>query len=115
MKKIIILLVVLGLGFSWNNLTAYFADPLPDYSKEHGGAVMFYSAEWCGYCKKTRGILVDNKIPFYEYDVEKSAEGLKQFRSLGGSSVPLLQINGNVIRGYQPEKIMALVQSPGLD
>jgi hypothetical protein len=44
-------------------------------------------------------------LPFFEYDVEKSPEGQRQFKALQGNGVPLLLVKNNVIRGYNPQAI----------
>jgi len=62
--------------------------------------VILYATSWCGYCKKTREFLTDNRIKYIEYDVEKSEEGRKQHEQLGGNGIPILDIKGTVIHGY---------------
>ena len=89
----------------------YF-DPPPDYSQSHGGKVILYATSWCGYCKKTREFLTEKRIPFHEYDIEKSAEGKEQYRRLGGQGVPVLLVKGSVIKGFYPEKILENLQQP---
>jgi len=53
----------------------------------------------------TRAYLRKNDIAFFEYDVEKSPEGQRQFKALQGNGVPLLLVKNNVIRGYNPQAI----------
>lgn len=62
--------------------------------------VILYATAWCGYCKKTREFLAENNIEYIEYDIEKSEEGRKQHKALGGRGVPVLDIKGTVIHGY---------------
>jgi mycoredoxin len=62
--------------------------------------VILYATTWCGYCKKTRAFLAENNISYIEYDVEKSEEGRKQLQALGGQGVPVLDIKGTVVLGY---------------
>lgn len=107
MKKLILISLVILLYQKWGVLDSYF-NPLPDYSQAHDSQVILYSTAWCGYCKKARALLNENNIPFYEYDIEKSEEGNAQHKKLGGRGVPVLLINGEVIKGYNPTRILAL-------
>ncbi len=74
------------------------------------GQVILYSTTWCGYCKKTRNLLIKNGIPFTEYDVEKSPIGKQQYNAIGGGGVPILKINGTIVRGYNKDKILKLAK-----
>jgi glutaredoxin len=62
--------------------------------------VILYATDWCGYCKKMRTFLADNNINYIEYDVEKSEEGRKQHEALNARGVPVLDIKGTIIYGY---------------
>lgn len=104
MKALIGLLVLSAVVFSWNKFTADAGESemeIPSHSSE----VILYSTSWCGYCAKTRKYFEDNQIPFVEYDVEKSSEGREQYHNLNGKGVPLLVVNGEVIRGFNPAAI----------
>lgn len=83
-----------------------FIDPPPDYGQAHNVGVVLYATSWCGYCAKAREFLAQNNIPYYEYDIEKSPEGREQHKRLGGSGVPVLWVNGETIKGYQPQLIL---------
>ena len=107
MKKLIIVCLVLLLVQKWGAINDYL-NPLPDYSAAHGGPAVLYATAWCGYCKKVRALLNGKNIPFHEYDIEKSQEGAHQYKRLGGKGVPVLLINGEVIHGYDPTRILAL-------
>lgn len=86
----------------------FFYTP-PDYAAIHEVDVIMYGTSWCGYCAKARKLLDELDVTYYEYDVENSPEGHKQYIDLGGRGVPVLQINGTVVRGYYPSKIKQLV------
>jgi mycoredoxin len=107
LKKLIIFCLVILIYQKWGVVDNYL-NPPPDYSEAHGGKVILYATAWCGYCKKTRALLNENNIPFYEYDIEKSQEGFKQHKSLGGKGIPVLLINGEVVNGYNPTRILEL-------
>jgi len=107
LKKIVILCIALFVYQNWGAIDNYL-NPPPDYAEAHGGKVILYATKWCGYCKKARSLLTENNIQFYEYDIEESQEGAKQHKSLGGKGIPVLLINGEVLKGYNPSKILAL-------
>jgi mycoredoxin len=107
LKKLILIFLVIFTYQKWGVIDNYL-NPPPNYAEAHGGKVILYSTAWCGYCKKTRELLGENNIPYYEYDIEKSKEGNEQHKNLGGKGIPVLLINGEVIKGYNPSKILQL-------
>ncbi|MBK8187504.1 MAG: glutaredoxin family protein [Cellvibrio sp.] len=76
----------------------------------HPNAVVLYATDWCGYCKKTREFFKDNNIAYVEFDIEKSAEGKQEYNQLKGKGIPLVVINGKVIRGYNPSSMKEILQ-----
>lgn len=76
---------------------------------QHSEAVILYATSWCGYCGKTRDFLQANDIDYIEYDIEESAVGREQYEKLRGHGIPLLLVNGTVVRGYDPERIKDLL------
>jgi mycoredoxin len=106
LTKIILLFLALVV-FDQRDKILHYINPPPDYAALHDGKVILYATSWCGYCKKARQFLDQKKIPYFEYDIEKSEEGKRQYRALGGSGVPVLLVNGSVIKGYSPSEILA--------
>ncbi len=97
--------VIVGvLMLNWGSVHALLVSR-PDFAAQHVEPVVMYGTDWCGNCKMTRAYLRDNGIPFFEYDVEKSPEGQRQFKALQGNGVPLLLVNNNVVRGFDPAAI----------
>lgn len=69
-------------------------------------AVKIYSTPTCIFCKKAKEFLTENKAEFEEIDVSKSNEAAKELITLSGQiGVPVLDINGNIILGFDKEKI----------
>ena len=60
--------------------------------------------------QKTRKLLADNNISYFEYDIETSKEGLEQYNRLEGRGVPLLRIDNAVVRGYDSTKTLELLR-----
>lgn len=67
--------------------------------------IVLYGAVWCGYCEQTRQLLASHNVDYCEYNIERSAEGYRQYESLGGGGVPLMLFSGEVIRGYNKPEI----------
>jgi hypothetical protein len=59
----------------------------------------------------TRGYLRKNNIAFFEYDVEQSPEGQRQFKMLQGNGVPLLLVKNYVLRGFDLEAIQRAMRN----
>lgn len=100
---------VIVIVLNWTSISNYISPP-PDYSAAHDGKVILYATSWCGYCEKARELLTKNDIEYFEYDVEKSSEGREQFKRLGGKGVPVLLIKGEVLKGYDPSRILKLAK-----
>ena len=107
MKKWILFGLVVLTYQKWDQIN-YFISPPPDYAAAHNGEVILYSTDWCGYCSKARKLLDKNDIAYFEYDIEKSIEGKKQYDTLGGGGIPLLLINQNLVRGFSASRIIDL-------
>ena len=97
---------MLGLGSIHNVIAA-----APDFAANHKEGVVLYATSWCGNCAQTRKFLKSANIPYFEYDVEKSAEGQRQFKELRGIGVPLILVNKTLIRGYNPSAIFTALKA----
>ncbi len=64
--------------------------------------VVLYTAEWCSVCRKARAYMKENKIPFKEYDVEKSDKGRRDFKKLKGDGVPIILVGDQRMDGFSP-------------
>jgi glutaredoxin len=109
MKSIIILVAIVGLLIQFKVIDNPFS-PKPPFVEAYGSKVVLYATSWCGYCQKTRALLRSNHIPFKEYNIETSSKGKDEYDQLNGSGVPLLIVNGEIIRGYDPAKIIELAK-----
>lgn len=107
LKNVLLVAAVFLVIKNWGNINN-FINPPPDFSAEHNGKVILYATSWCGYCAKARKLLEQNNIAYFEYDIEQSTEGNRQYKALGGRGIPVLLINGEVVKGYNPRLIMEL-------
>ncbi len=109
MKKWILVVLLVALVQHRETVSGLFdrSEPLAATSDQR---VVLYATSGCGYCRKARELLRSRGVAFVEHDIERSAEGRHQYEALKGHGVPLLVINGTVIRGYNQEAILAALQ-----
>ncbi|MGA1843417.1 MAG: glutaredoxin family protein [bacterium] len=68
--------------------------------------VMVYSTQTCPYCKKVKEFLKEKGIPFETIDVGSSREAVLEMREKSGQmGVPVVDIEGTIIVGFEKEKI----------
>lgn len=79
---------------------AWLHRPAPDSTE-----LVLYTTEWCPYCRSLRLYLDAYRIPYKDYDVEKSLSGMMGFWTLRGRGVPVSVIGPQVVYGYDLEKI----------
>lgn len=70
--------------------------------------IVMYSTSWCGVCKRARRFLSLRKIPFEEYDVEKTRKGQKDYAELKGRGVPILLVGGQRMNGFSAARFERL-------
>lgn len=74
-------------------------------------SVILYATDWCPYCKKTRAYLNSKGIRYTEYNIDKDLSKKEEMEKMTGSDgVPVLDIEGIIIRGYQPQRIWAAIE-----
>jgi len=66
------------------------------------GAVLMYSATWCGYCKRAKAYLAKKSIAYTNIDID-TADGRAAFAQAGSGGVPLLFVGSRRIRGFTLE------------
>jgi mycoredoxin len=107
MKLLVAALILIVLYQVWGKDA--FA-PKPRSVAAGEGAVVLYATDWCGYCRRTRAFLAEKGIEYTEYDIEKSEEGARQYKAIGLRGVPVLNVNGTIVHGYDPQAILAALK-----
>ena len=111
LKKFLLIMLVVVAYQNWGKIEHFFTPSSAAATHTLAQAnVVLYATDWCGYCKKTRRFLDSKGIPYKEFDIEKSAEGRKAYEALGGRGIPLIDVNGTLIRGFSPEAILAALK-----
>jgi len=68
--------------------------------------VLVYSTPTCPYCIRTKQFLKDNNISFEDIDVSRNQAAAEEMISKSGQmGVPVLDISGEMIVGFDKEKI----------
>jgi glutaredoxin len=68
-----------------------------------------YMTSWCPYCAKVRNYLHSLDVHLIEYNIERDKNRKEEMLSKSGGStgVPLIDVEGTIIRGYQSKIVTA--------
>ena len=74
--------------------------------------VIMYMTSWCPYCVKARNYLLSLNVNLVEYNIERDKNKRDEMLSKSGGStgVPLIDIEGIIIRGYNPDALKGAVE-----
>jgi glutaredoxin 3 len=77
-----------------------------------GISVIMYIASWCPYCTKARSYLRSLGVNLAEYDIERDKSKREEMLRKGGGStgVPLIDIEGIIIKGYNPDALKEAIE-----
>ena len=76
--------------------------------------IKVYSTPVCVWCKKLKDFLEEKNIEFEEHDVSKDREARKEMIEKSGQmGVPVIDINGKVIVGFDQPAIEAELEKGG--
>ncbi|EJM07940.1 MULTISPECIES: glutaredoxin family protein [unclassified Pseudomonas] len=111
LKKLALVLLVVVVYQNWGKIERVFNPSQMVSERTRAQAnVVLYATDWCGYCKQTKRFLDSKGIAFKEFDIEKDAEARKAYEALGGRGIPLIDVNGTLIRGFDPDEILAALK-----
>ncbi len=69
-------------------------------------SIAIYTTPTCGYCTVAKKYFRDNRVPFTEYDVSRDKRRADEMvRKSGQMGVPVIDINGKVIVGFNKAEI----------
>jgi glutaredoxin 3 len=73
--------------------------------------VKIYSTPTCPYCKLAKEYFKEKGVEYTEVDVSTDMEGQKEMiEKSGGMSVPVIDIGGEVVVGFDKDKIEGLLK-----
>jgi len=111
LKKVLLVLLVVVIFQNWGKIERVFNPSQVVAEQIRANAqVTLYTTDWCGYCKQTQRFLDQKGIPYKTVDIEKDAEGRKAYTALGGGGIPFVDVNGTLVRDYNPDAIMAALK-----
>jgi glutaredoxin-like YruB-family protein len=74
--------------------------------------VVVYTTSWCGWCRKTLAYLDQNGVDYENRDIEADDAWREELEEKTGStSIPVVEIDGEIIRGYDPGRMRKLLES----
>ena len=111
LKKVLLVLLVVVVVQNWGKVERLFNPSQVASEQVRASArVVLYATEWCGYCKQIRRFLDQKGIAYKAFDIEKDAVARKDYEALGGGGIPIIDVNGTLIRGYDPDAILAALK-----
>ena len=79
---------------------------MPETKKEAAPEVIVYSTPSCPYCSRAKEYLTRRGVQFTDYDVSKDqARAKEMFMKTNQGAVPVLQINGRIVIGFDRQLI----------
>ena len=111
LKKVLFVLVVVVVFQNWGKIERVLnpSGVVPEHTRA-SARVVLYATEWCGYCKVTRRFLDQKGIPYTEFDIDKDAAARQTYEALGGRGIPILDVNGTLLRDFNPDAILAALK-----
>jgi glutaredoxin 3 len=77
-------------------------------------AVIVYSTPTCRFCTAVKRYLKDQKVSFRDIDVSRDAGAAAEMvRKTGQKGVPVIDINGRVIVGFDKRRLNAALGVKG--
>ena len=76
--------------------------------------IKVYSTSTCPWCIKLKSFLDEKKIDYENIDVSASEDAQKELMEKSGQmGVPVTDIDGEIIVGFDEDKILSLIESSG--
>jgi glutaredoxin len=79
-----------------------------------GPEVVVYTTAWCGWCRKTLAFLDERGVRYVNKDIEANDWNREELiEKTGRSSIPVVEIDGEIIRGYNAARMEQLLAGSG--
>jgi glutaredoxin len=80
-------------------------------------AVIVYGAQWCDACREVMSFLKKRRVPAVEKDIEADPAAEREMRAKlaraglrGASSIPIVDVGGRILVGFDPTAIEAALR-----
>lgn len=91
---------------------------MSDTSQDDARKITIYSTTWCAFCKTEKQYLDKLGIPFVEKDIESDKEAYEELMAKSGEGgyqgVPVTDIAGTLILGFDRRKIDEVIKEKGI-
>ena len=78
--------------------------------------IKVYSTPTCPWCKKAKEFFKEKKLEFTEFDVSEDEKARKEMMKKSGQmGVPVIDIDGKIIVGFDPQEIKLALESKSED
>lgn len=67
--------------------------------------VVVYTSSTCPHCVTAKDYLAENNIEFTERNVQKDGDARKELMAKGIMAVPVIDIDGELITGFDKDKV----------
>lgn len=76
-------------------------------------SIIIYSTPTCPYCKAAKAYFKEQNVQFTEKDVSSDSAAQEEMtkKSGGFMGVPVIDINGTIVKGFDKPKIEAALKS----
>jgi len=71
--------------------------------------VVIYSSDSCGYCRMAKDFLRQNGVDFLEKNISYDGQARQEMQDLGAAGVPVILVDGEVIIGFDKDRLQALL------
>ena len=73
--------------------------------------VIFYSARWCGWCRKARSHMDREGIRYELRDIDTPSVLQELVAKTGQKGIPAFDVDGRILTGFDPDSLERLVAS----
>jgi glutaredoxin len=104
-KRILLVLLSFVIGGLFSVPAAAVSkakEPQGEPKRAYGAIdVILYQTSWCRYCAQAREYLQNSGVSLVIYDIERDSDKLQEMTAKSGSrGVPVIDVEGIIIRGY---------------
>lgn len=90
-----------------------FAPPAaraPDGEPTADEPVVVYTTSWCPWCRKTLAWLDEQGVAYVNKDIERNLAWRRELiEKTGQAAIPVVEIQGEIIRGFDPQRMNELL------